>query len=122
MVHAGDHGHHMMPATSPDCRAGDTAYLTSLAYCLDTKCPPEVLLWEKEQFWVAPETTGDAAIPAKWSYQVALEQLLEGIPNVTWAMGNTLNVTMVVNDTFWCIQYRFWPVMDHNSILMYRYS
>lgn len=117
-----DHaGAHMGPPTSATCRANDDAYLTTLAYCLSSKCPKSVALWELEQFWAAPATTGDPTVPAKWSYQEALRNV-NNTPSVAWAMGNTLNTTMLVNDRFWGIQYRFWPTLDYNSYIMFQYS
>ncbi|KAF2841706.1 ferric reductase transmembrane component 4 [Patellaria atrata CBS 101060] len=121
MDHSHGHGHSMPPVTSPACRAGDDAYLTSLAYCINTKCPQDIPIWQFERFWSEPQTTGDAAVPAKWDYRTALDHV-KGLPNVTWAMGNTLNNTMLVNDTFWGIQNRFIPVLDWNSTLLFRYS
>jgi hypothetical protein len=41
-------GDHAMMMTTPSCRAGDGAWLTSLAYCFDAKCDGKVPLWQLE--------------------------------------------------------------------------
>jgi hypothetical protein len=110
MMHMGDH---MMMATSPDCRANDDAFLTSLAYCFDTQCAGKVPIWQLEQCW--------AEVPAKWSYQEARKQV-NGTPHMEWMRGHTLNMTMLVPQISWANWNNFMPVMDHNTALLYRYA
>lgn len=122
MMHGHDDGGHggmSMGMTSPACRAGDDAFLTSLAYCMSTKCQ-NVPVWQLEQYWAAM-TTGSPTVPAKWDYHAALAQVTTS-PTEAWAPGKTLNSTMLVPEKTYNIQFRFLPVMDHNSILLYRYS
>ncbi|KAK4182522.1 hypothetical protein QBC35DRAFT_509837 [Podospora australis] len=69
--------------TTPDCRANDESYLTTLAWCFDTKCSrynvPRARL---ETVW-EETSTGTVAVPAKWSYTQALERVNE-TPTRSW--------------------------------------
>ncbi|KAF1812050.1 hypothetical protein P152DRAFT_449835 [Eremomyces bilateralis CBS 781.70] len=66
---AGDHsaGHSHGPGpTSPECRAGDLPFLTTLAYCMNSTCDSvKEPTWERERFW-AMRVTGDPAGVPKW--------------------------------------------------------
>lgn len=109
----------MMAMTTADCRANDDAFLTSLAYCFEAQCVG-VPVWQLEQYWAAG-TTGTPGVIAKWNYQTALEHI-NGTPTSTWMMGHTLNTTMLVPPAPWGIWNHFLFVMDHNTILLYRYA
>lgn len=113
-------GNHMTPMTSPECIAESEPFLTSLAYCFKSQCAGRVPLWELEQLW-AITTTGDLAVPAKWTYQEALEQL-NSTPQEEYVTGETLNKTLLLPLTALRTWSHFMPVMDHNSILLYRYA
>jgi len=118
------HGHHMrrmemMAMTSPDCRAGDDAFLTSLAYCIKSYCTT-ISIGAIEKYW-AIQVTGDASVPAKWNFATALDAV-NGTPPVTWTKEDTLNSTMLVAEEAWSIQYKFFDTMDYNSYIMYKYS
>lgn len=118
--HMMDMGDHAMMMATPDCRANDESWLTSLAYCFDAKCDGKVPLWQLEQVW-AETATGVPDVPAKWSYQEAREQVTEE-PHMAWMTGHTLNMTMTVPDAMWTTWNHFMPVMDWNNILLFRYS
>lgn len=80
MLECSEHDHmgggHMHGAgpTSPECRAGDTPWLTTLAYCINSTCTEDVAPWTLEKFW-ADKSTDDKTVQPKWSYQEALVQL-----------------------------------------------
>lgn len=118
--HMMEMGDHAMMMTAPACRAEDDAWLTSLAYCFDNKCNGKVPLWQLEQLWTETATRSPA-VPAKWSYQEA-RSYVEGEPHMAWMSGHTLNMTMTVPEVMWTNWNNFMPVMDHNSILMFKYS
>lgn len=118
--HMMDMGDHAMMMATPQCRADDDAWLTSLAYCFDIKCDGKVPLWQLEQLW-AETATGVPTVPAKWSYQEARNQV-QGEPHMAWTKGLTLNMTMTVPELLWTNWNHFMPVMDHNSVVMFRYS
>ncbi|KAF4448079.1 hypothetical protein F53441_8471 [Fusarium austroafricanum] len=65
------HDGHMV--TPPACRANDSAFLTSVAWCMSEKCPDQKVskiegYWEE---WI----TGSKQVPAKWSYSEALMEI-----------------------------------------------
>ena len=67
----------MTMMTSPSCWASNTPYLTSLAWCMHTKCaefgvPNSKLesFWEQEA--TGQSTAGVKTVPAKWSFAEAL--------------------------------------------------
>jgi predicted ferric reductase len=68
------HGGHGPSPTSPECRAGNSPYLTTLAYCINSTCTEDVEMWKLEQFW-AEQSTGDPAVQPKWSYQDTLNEM-----------------------------------------------
>ena len=106
--------------TTPECRGGDTAFLTTLAFCIDSRCP-DVPIWQLEEFWAAL-ASGSPAVPAKWDYRTALEHVTTA-PNITYEMGVTLNSTMLVSQESWDIYNQFLPVLDNNSsMILYRYA
>lgn len=84
--------------TTSACWAENTPYLTSLAWCMHTKCADRNVLNSKlEYFWENQATgqsnAGQIGVPAKWSYSEALAN----IPSPP-----TIEITpedMVLNDT-----------------------
>lgn len=68
----GAHDHGAGP-TSPECRANNEPWLTTLAYCINATCT-DVAPWKLEKYW-ADKCTGDPAVPAKWTYAQTLMQL-----------------------------------------------
>lgn len=92
-------------AATPGCRAGDDDFLTTLAWCLNEKCPPfSVEEWRLEKFW-AEEVTGDPTMTPKWTYGETLQQV-ETTPEVEWQQGQILNFTAIVPEDMWDIQRR----------------
>jgi hypothetical protein len=96
--------------TSPECWATNDQYLTSLAYCMKTKCAKFNVPNSKfESFWELQATgqtnAGVKSVPAKWSYAEALAQL-PSPPNVTLASNATwLNQTSLVSPITYTAQY-----------------
>jgi hypothetical protein len=72
-----DHGHgahnHGTGPTPPDCRAGSTPWLTTLANCINATCA-DVEPWKLEKYW-ADKCTGDPAVQPKWTYAETLVEL-----------------------------------------------
>jgi len=114
-----DHSASMGVMTMPSCRANDDAFLTTLAYCIKTRCT-NISVGEIEQYWVK-QISGDPTVPPKWNYAVTLNHI-DGTPNVTYASGRTINTTMLVSNTSWNIQNRWLPIKETNSHLMYKYT
>jgi hypothetical protein len=108
-----------MAMTSPSCRASDQAYMTTLAYCMNTKWGG-VPAWQLEEYWATAAATVPT-VAAKWDYRTALEHVAEA-PTMMWAMGMTLNHTMLAPEAGFRIQSWFIPVMYRNSTLLFRYA
>lgn len=68
----GAHNHGTGP-TPPDCRANDDPWLTTLAFCIKSKCP-NVSPWKLEKYW-AEKCTGDPSVQPKWTYAETLVEL-----------------------------------------------
>lgn len=68
----GAHNHGPGP-TSPDCRAGNEPWLTTLANCINATCT-DVAAWKLEKYW-ADKNTGDPAVQPKWTYAETLVEL-----------------------------------------------
>lgn len=68
----GAHNHGTAP-TPPDCRANDTPWLTTLAFCIKSKCT-DVAPWRLEKYW-ADKCTGDPSVQPKWTYAETLVQV-----------------------------------------------
>jgi hypothetical protein len=104
--HAMPASHAMMdntPMTSPQCFAEDTSYLTTLAWCLNIKCAPDkVPAWKLELFW-AQQTTSSPAVPPKWTYGQALDQVTQPPIRVLGSL-DVLNYTALANDSVWSLQ------------------
>jgi hypothetical protein len=94
-----DHDAHVM--TSADCRADNFDFLTSLAWCLSTKCE-DLSTSELETFWEAT-STGDPAVQPVWSYRQALANITAE-PTMELGHGGTINAT-VVTPYFWNVLY-----------------
>ncbi|KAK4201187.1 Ferric/cupric reductase transmembrane component 1 [Triangularia verruculosa] len=111
--HGGGHGHGSPIQTSPSCRANDEPYLTTVAWCMSTKCAEyNVPNSRLEQVWELT-ITGDPSIPAKWSYTEALLNVDEP-PTRKLTMGDELNMTSLPPDS-WLVSFNTASVMDHES-------
>ncbi|KAK3985093.1 putative ferric reductase transmembrane component [Cladorrhinum sp. PSN332] len=99
--------------TSSECKANDTAYLTTLAWCFHVKCGKDHRVSQLEAYWETEVTRNVAAfgnksvdqLPAKWTYAEALKQVTEpptqelGPANIT-----TLNFTALVPESKFILQ------------------
>lgn len=92
------------PMTTPECRASDTSFLTTLAYCLNSTCAQDdVPAWKLEKYW-ADECTGDPSVAPKWTYAQSLSQVTEP-PTREVTEEDTLNFTGIVPHDSWEIGY-----------------
>ena len=118
---SGDHVIGAAPS-SPECFAGDTAYLTTLAYCINSTCDPiEVPTWQREKFW-ATKATGNPAVVPKWDYSRALAEVTAP-PTVEFNLMpmNVLNQTVLVSSMTYEIESKFMVLFDHLDSLQPRY-
>ncbi|KAJ3181401.1 hypothetical protein HDU85_003721 [Gaertneriomyces sp. JEL0708] len=115
-------GSHSHSPTSPKCRAEDTAFLTTLAYCMHSWCDPDKTpTWRREKFWEM-SVTGDEHVLPKWSYSEALAAVSER-PTVEFdsAPHSVLNQTVVVTRETFELQSKFMTNFDHIEWLQTTY-
>lgn len=116
----GDHGggghagHGAVAPTSPECRASDEPYLTTVAWCFKTKCAPYAIPTSRlEAVWEL-KVTGSPAVAAKWSYTEALLHV-DTPPTRQLAMGDILNSTSLVPQLSWQTNLNTAEVMGNES-------
>ena len=92
----------MTMMTSSSCWASNTPYLTSLAWCMQTKCAEfDIKASKLETFW-EQEATGQSpagvkTVPAKWSSAEALANVASPPTTQLSANATELNATSLVN-------------------------
>ncbi|KAE8454198.1 hypothetical protein EG329_005123 [Mollisiaceae sp. DMI_Dod_QoI] len=97
----GDRVGMMTSMTTSSCWASNTPYLTSLAWCMHTKCAEfDVPNSKLEYFWeqeaTGQSTAGVKIVPPKWSYAEALETLTQPPTKQLTAADTDLNTTSLV--------------------------
>ncbi|KAJ9265972.1 hypothetical protein DTO212C5_6533 [Paecilomyces variotii] len=100
----------MTMKTSSACWAENTPYLTSLAWCMHTKCSEYNVKNSKlEYFWETESTgqsdAGETGVPPKWSYTEALANItspptIQLTPEDTW-LNDTSLVSPLVYEEQW---------------------
>ncbi len=121
----GGHGSHMGHGegvmTTPECRAGDTPFLTTLAWCMHSTCAQfNIEVWKLEKYW-RDKATGDAAIIPKWEYGQALQQAIRP-PRREVKKNETLNVTATVPHDSWDAERRTLEHFEGQETLHARYG
>ena len=100
---SGGHMHGESGMTSPQCRAHDTAFLTTLARCMSTNCPQyHVPSSRLEKFW-EEQCTGDPTVAPKWDYGTALQHVTQPLTREI-TKDDTLNFTALVPEAAWELQ------------------
>jgi len=90
-------------ATTPECRASDTSFLQTLAWCIHEQCAAfDVEPSRLERYWEL-QTTGDPTILPKWSYSESFHNVTE-IPDKTVEEEGTLNFTALVDPESWKVE------------------
>ena len=110
--------------TSPQCRAGDEPWLTTLAWCIRSKCAEyKVLVSELEAFW-EQQCTGDPTVAPKWSYSTTIFNIAQPPTRELTKSDDTLNSTALVNAASYEAQYNaLWAVQRENVVESgYRYE
>jgi hypothetical protein len=116
------HHSHGPGPTSPECYAGDTAYLTTIAYCMNMTCDPiGVSTWQREKFW-ATKLIEEAVVPPKWDYSTALGEV-NGRPTLEFnsSSEDVLNQTVSVSKETYEMQSRFMVLFDYIESLQSKY-
>lgn len=113
-----------MHGSSPmaPCIAQNLEFLSTLAYCMDTRCPVDdgVSVSKLEAYW-ADQATGDPAIPARWTYGTVLANVTQ-LPNRTFEAGDTLNYTALISDADYAYQYDFNRFFDWEETVQSTYT
>jgi hypothetical protein len=117
--HSGGHSHGSGP-TSPECRANDKPFLTTLAYCMKEHCDEaSVSVWRRERFW-NDHVTGDESVVPKWDYSEALA-LVQDRPIVEFNASKVLSETAQLSDASYDIQNNFNVMFDYLEALQSKY-
>ncbi|KAF1988396.1 ferric reductase-like protein transmembrane component 4 [Aulographum hederae CBS 113979] len=107
--------------TEPECYATDDVFLQTLAYCISTHCQG-VPLWELEEYWKKNVAGNDAVQPdPKISYQKALEDITE-TPTAVLVSGEPLNVTSVVGEEDYMLNWRADSIFEDMEVTHERYG
>jgi hypothetical protein len=92
-----------MGSTSPECYAGNTPWLTTLAYCIDATCI-DVPKFKLEAYWaerVTKDERGNQILP-KWTYQETLYKMTDmEKPTKALEMDVELNFTALYDPAAW---------------------
>jgi len=118
MAHGGDGMMMGMMATTPECYGNDTAFLTSVAYCMSTKCPEWGVRASKLEVMWEEQITGHLYIVPKWSYGEALAHVNPSPPRYQLTKNDTsLNVTSIVDPKVYVAQWNILETVYKGSIL-----
>lgn len=114
-------GHGGSGATTPDCRASDSPFLTTLAWCIGTTCAEsKVEAWKLEKYW-REKTTGDKAVAPKWTLGQALEEVTEP-PTRELGEDEMLNFTAQVSQEAWAMHAATMEYFEWQETLHARYG
>lgn len=103
--------------TSPECRAGDTPWLTTLAWCMRTRCAEyNVSTSELEAFW-EKQCTGDPIVVPKWGYSTTLFNIAQTPTRELTDADDTLNLTALVNPTVYNAQYNALTAVQRENVV-----
>ena len=120
-IHSGGHEHGGGGPTTPECRANDTPFLTTLAYCINSTCAESgVDAWKLEKYW-KEKTTDDPTVVPKWTYAQTLEHIT-GIPVKEVPEEETLDFTAVVPHELWDTQKRTMELFEKQETLHSTYA
>ncbi|KAF4624715.1 hypothetical protein G7Y89_g13456 [Cudoniella acicularis] len=91
--------------TSAVCRAIDTNWLTTLAWCMYTKCAEyDVATSDLEPFW-EQQCTGDPTVAPKWGCSVTLTKITSPPTQELNSTATDLNFTALVNEDTYLSQW-----------------
>ncbi|RYO92113.1 hypothetical protein DL764_008182 [Monosporascus ibericus] len=108
------------PSRTAPCIAENHAFLTTLAYCINSSCQADnVPTWKIEEYW-ADQATGDPAIPAQWTYGEALTHVAQP-PSRVWESGEVLNFTALLSTSDYEYQRSFNDLFDWEEAIQSTY-
>ena len=105
------------PTTSPQCRAGDTPWLTTLAWCMRTECVDQnVPTSELEAFW-EEQCTGDPSVAPKWSYSTTLVNIAQPPTQELSKTDDVLNITALVDSAIYKAQHNALTAVQRENVV-----
>ena len=114
---AGGHMHGGSETTSPQCRAGDTPWLTTLAWCMHTHCAQHhVPASELEAFW-EDQSTEDPTVAPKWDYSTTIFNIAQPPTRVLSKDEDTLNSTSLVSPATYEAQYNALTAVQRENVV-----
>ncbi|KAF1813119.1 ferric reductase transmembrane component 4 [Eremomyces bilateralis CBS 781.70] len=117
----GDHHGGGPMSTTPECRANDTSYLTTLAYCMKSKCAPSnIEAWRLEQWWWEKSTT-DKSVHPVMDYEETLATVRKE-PTRVPKKEDTLDFTGLITDASWKIETMAELYFEEQETLHARYG
>ncbi|KAI1453015.1 ferric reductase like transmembrane component-domain-containing protein [Annulohypoxylon moriforme] len=100
----------MASPTAP-CISENIAFLTTLAFCINSTCQEDdVPTWKIEKYW-ADQATGDSSILPRWTYGATLANVTQ-VPTKTWTSGQVLNYTALLSPSDYEYQKSFDNLFD----------
>ncbi|TLD15415.1 uncharacterized protein PgNI_02363 [Pyricularia grisea] len=104
---------------SASCIADNIDFLSTLAYCMGTRCPSDGVNAAKLEAYWADQATGDPAIAPEWTYGAVLANTSR--PERTFKKGDTLNYTALISDADYQYQYDFDRFFDWEEAIQSTY-
>lgn len=105
------------PMTSAQCRAGDTPWLTTLAWCMRAMCAKyNVSTSELEAFW-EKQSTEDPTVVPKWGYTTTLFNIAQPPTRALADADESLNFTALVNPTVYKAQYNALTAVQRENVV-----
>lgn len=102
---------------SPQCRAGDTSWLTTLAWCMRTKCADyHISTSNLEAFWEV-QSTGDSSVAPKWGYSTTLFNIAQTPTRELTRVDDSLNSTVLVNPAVYEAQYNALTAVQRENVV-----
>ncbi|KAI1388035.1 ferric reductase like transmembrane component-domain-containing protein [Hypoxylon trugodes] len=109
-----------MASPAVSCISDNTAFLTTLAYCINSTCyGDQVGTWEIEKYW-ADEATSDPSVPPKWTYGMTLANITQA-PTRIWRGGTVLNYTALLLSSDYEYQKSFDDLFDWEEYIQSTY-
>ena len=98
-------------------RAGDTPWLSTLAWCMRTKCAEyHVSISELEAFW-ENQATGNPSVASKWSYSSTLFNAAQEPTRELSRADDALNSTVLVNPATYEAQYNALTAVQRENVV-----
>lgn len=108
--------------TSPQCRASNTPWLTTLAWCMQINCAKfYVATSALEAFWEA-QCTEDPTVDPKWDYVTSLQKITQPPTQELSADDEHLNSTALFSSTVYEAQYNALTGVYRENVLESRYG